>query len=297
VLFRSQGDDLSEALRKHAPRVLPKSFLGILAIGEKSGQIREALKIIDSGYEDYHRIKTKATTVLLYPGLTVFVSLMVVVFLLMRVVPTFQEIFSDLNTPLPRLTEALLSLSAQIRTNIVAIFIFVLVGLIAIISAIRLAKKSPAVNRYLLFIPFFGPALYHLNLLRFSVLLSMLLKVGTPIDEALSLCEGDAMWPVFASAVKHVRRDVSGGKALSEALKKQAVFSPTFVWFASNGEHRGNLADSLKSAGEFETAIFQDHLERLRLVEPTCAIITGVVVGLIVIAMALPIMQMPNLLL
>lgn len=132
----------------------------------------------------------------------------------------------------------------------------------------------------------------------FSGLMSMLMRAGMPVLDALALCEGDAMWPTFRKAVKETGRDVAEGKSFSEALVAQKIFPETFLWLASVGEQKGDLAGSLSQFADFEKERMRAKMQMFpRIILPILIVTMGFGIGSLIIAMWLPVLGMPSLLL
>jgi len=290
-----EGEYLADALRNHAPGLLPKSFCGILQIGEKSGQLAESLRILEKGYEDIQRIKRRAIGITMYPCMLGLVSMGIHLFLIIRVIPTFAEIYSDLNASLPAPTRILISLADILIANLSVLIPAFLLVVVAPILLLRLSQKIFLLNKLLFAAPFFGAAVYHWNVFHFCTLLSMLLRSGMPIDEALSLYGNEAGWPVFARAAKSVRQDTLNGETFSDSLKRAGIFSPTLIWFSANGEQRGDISAALASASEYETSIMEDWAMRVQMLEPVGILAASLVIGFVVVSMMIPVFGLPKI--
>jgi type IV pilus assembly protein PilC len=290
-----EGEYLADALRNHAPGLFPKSFCGILQIGEKSGQLAESLRILEKGYEDIQRIKRRAIGITMYPCMLGLVSMSILVFLIVRVIPTFAEIYSDLNASLPAPTRVLISLADILIANLQVLIPALLLVAVAPILLLRLSQKIYLLNKLLFAVPFFGTAFYHWNVFHFCTLLSMLLRSGMPIDEALSLYGNDAGWPVFEKAAKSIRQDILNGETFSDSLKRGQIFSPTLIWFSFNGEQRGDLPAALASASEYETSVMEDWGVQVQMLEPVGILAASLVIGFVIVSMMLPVLGMAKI--
>jgi len=292
-----EGQSLSEALREHAPRMFPKTFNEIIEIGEKSGTLRDVLKMLDGYYDNMRNLRRRIIGTTIYPLMVSIVGIHMFFFLLIRVVPTFAEIYADMEAHLPAPTQMLIDLSRFIRFNVLLWTSVLLCALLALCFFIFLAQRTSFFSKIFLRIPFFGPLRYHTNLFSFSTILSILLESDTPTHEALSLCEGDAVWPIFGSSIREMRALVSEGKPLSEAVAQQRLFSPTFLWFVSVGEQRGELAASMRTISEYELIRIEDMGARFQhIFEPVTVIAMSLVIGFIVVAVGSPILGTSSLL-
>ncbi len=292
-----EGQPLSEALRTHAPKMFPVSFYAALEVGEKSGALADTLKLVDRQYEDMVFLKRRITGMIFYPVFVLSLCAGVTLFLLLNVVPTFAEIFGDLGGSLPFPTRALVMFKSLFWNHALLSIFALACALISIRAFLSLARRASPFSKILFRIPFLGPIAYHSNLFRFSSLMTLLLASGLSVHEALSLCENDATWPVFKNAIGAMGRDMAEGKAFSDTLVAQEIFSPTLVWLVAVGEQRGNMTDSFKAAAEHEMAILQYASGLLpSLFRPVTVVVMGAIIGFAIVALWLPILKMPNLL-
>ncbi len=286
-----EGRSLSEALREHAPRMFPKTLNAMIEVGEKTGTLGKILKMVESYYENSEALKRNVLWITAYPIIVFLFGIGMITFILIRIVPTFREIYADMETSLPAATQMLISLSALVRAH--PLFLAIGFGCVAmaIILFIFLARRTILFSRILLWIPLVGSQQYHANQFCFSSLMSILLDSGIPVHEALPLCEGDMTLPVFRKSIERMRRLVSEGKSLSEAVSAQKLFSPMFRWLISVGEQRGDLASSLKAVSEYEIAGMQNSVVwAFSVFEPAIIIVNSVAIGFLVVAAWLPIL-------
>jgi len=291
-----EGQTLSEALRRHAPIMFPKAFYGAIEIGEKSGTLGDILKILESRYESISSTRGMIQSTMIYPFMILLVSLMTAFFLLIKVVPTFAEIFADLGASLPVSTQMLVGASRYLVSHMFVVLLLLICSIIILSAFVFLARRIDFFSRILLRLPFVGTLLHCWNQFHLSNMMSVLLGSGATTFEAMSLCEGDIMSPAFRKAMRKANQDLAEGKSLHEALAAQRLFSSTFLWLISVGEQKGNLSDSLLSFSEFETA----HIEGmrgllLRVFEPAMLLSISFGIGFLVVAMWAPILCFSSL--
>ena len=291
-----EGLPLSEALMRNAPKVFPKSFYVMIGIGERAGTLCEILKLLERWYEDAGSTRMRILTALIYPFTVLATCAGIISFLLVKVVPTFAEIFADMGGTLPAATQATLSLSHLLVSNHRLFLSLLPVSLVALLLFVKFAPRIDLLGRITLKIPLVGRLVYHRDLLRFSSLMSMLLGAGMPAPEALSLCEPETMYPPLRDAVKLATAEVWEGRALSEAISGKRVFSPTFSWLVSVGEQKGSLADSFEAIAEIEKSRIDNIVEIVRYYfEPSLLLLMSLAVGFLVVAMWLPILGISEL--
>jgi len=276
--------------------MLPMPLFGVLEIGEKSGGLARALKLVDEELVSRRARRNRAVSLLIYPIMVCFIAFGIIMFLLLKVIPTFAEIFHDLGGALPPLTQALVNLSCFIRSNALMLGLLFGGSLVGLFLFFSLARRIAVLGRILLKIPYFGTIVYHDNNRSFSKLLSVLLKMGTPVHDALSFCESDAVWACYRESIVQARQDVAEGKTLSEAIGGQKLFSPTFRWLVAVGEQTGDLVMTLESIEEYEKECIQCNASMLAtLFEPVLLLCSSFFVGFIVVSMWFPVLTIADL--
>jgi type IV pilus assembly protein PilC len=295
----AEGQTLSEALLFSAPKLFPRSFYAMIEIGEMTGTLADVLKLLEDRYEQTVSSRIKLSRVFMYPTMVLSIGTLIILFLLVKVVPTFAEIFHDLGSALPYPTQVLVDLSDSFMDYYLFFFLTFFLFMFILLIRLVLAIFKVDVN-FLSWVgrstPFLGRLMHHDNMLRFSSLMSTLLATGMSPHEALSLCESEAMHPLIIRAVKGARMEVAGGRSLSEAISAQPVFSPTLAWLISVGEQKGELAESFNAFVEIERARIRDMLEMFRrFFEPAVLLLMSCVVSYVVVAMWLPVLKISEL--
>jgi type IV pilus assembly protein PilC len=295
-----EGQTLSDALLLSAPRIFPRPFYAMMKIGEMTGTLAEILRLLEKQYDEATSSRVRIIRALIYPAMVLTVGSSIVVFLLVKVLPTFAEIFHDLGSALPLPTRILVGISGVFLDY--SLFPFVCLALLLLFLLLLKTlfwlfrvNASPLgwIWRRL---PFIGQLMHHGDLFRFSSLMSALFSTGMSAHEALSLCESGPMHQSIRNAVKTARMKVAGGSSLSEAISTQQVFSSTLAWLVSVGEQKGELADSFKAFAEMERARINEMLELFRrLFEPAILLSMSCVVSFVVVALWLPVLKISEL--
>lgn len=206
------------------------------------------------------------------------------------------EISADMGASLPLRTQALMTLSSFIRSNALTICFLLACTLFCLYAFLHLSRRIEFLGRIFIRIPYVGMLVYHEHNMLFSMLMSMLLNVGTTIHEALLLCESDAVWAFYRQSIARVRKAVSEGKNLSEAIREQKIFSPTFRWLVSVGDHNGDMISMLDAIGEYETEYVKNRILIFEnICEPALLLCISLVVGIMVVLMWLPLSSIGEL--
>jgi len=246
--------------------------------------------------EEQRAIKSKVTSSLAYPLLMVVVGGGVMLFLLTFVIPKIVTIFEDNKAALPLITIALIKTSNLLRQ-----FWWLLLGLAA--GAVFLYRRLMTQESYrlrrdrlLLRIPVVGGLQRHLILSRFAKVLGLLLASGVPVIKSLEITAEVLVNRVYRGALYAITAELAEGGNLSGALRKSVLFPPLLVHLVAVGEKGGELEEMLEKAGtaferEFDTSVSG----LMALLEPLLVLAMGLAVGLVVLAVLLPIFELNQL--
>lgn len=286
------GSDLSESLSNH-PNVFPELFVQMVRAGETGGIIGDVLDRIADHYEKQDELQGKIKSALYYPITIMVIALLVVIFLLTNVVPTFVSMFSDLGAQLPLPTRILIGTSSFMQSY------WWLLGLIfiALFFLFRNYIKTPEgklkIDRFLLKIPQIGKMLQKIYLSRFSSTLAVLLSSGVDLLAALSIVEGVVGNKLYAQALTDTRIKVREGSTLSGPLQKREEFPKLLVHMIRVGEESGAMSKMLEKVSIFYDREVDRSVEGVvSIIEPVIIVFLAVVVGFVVISIVMPMFDM-----
>lgn len=291
----SEGASLAKALSLE-PRLFSESYVAMVAAGEASGSLDTVLEKLALFLEEQRAIKSKVTASLAYPILMIVVGGGVMLFLLTFVIPKIVTIFEDNKAALPFITIALIKTSDFLRH-----FWWALLGLAA--GAVFLYHRLMTTegfrlrrDRWLLRLPVVGGLLRHLTLSRFAKVLGLLLASGVPVIKALEITAQVLVNRVYRGSLHTIAAELAEGGNLSGALRKGTLFPPLLVHMVAVGEKGGELEEMLAKAGtaferEFDTSVSG----LMALLEPLLVLAMGLAVGLVVLAVLLPIFELNQL--
>lgn len=286
------GSSLSKALEGH-PEVFSTFYRGLVAAGEASGSLDKVLTRLADYLEARSKIINEVKAALTYPVLMTVVGAVVLSFLFIFVIPRISRMFEETQSALPLITVVILAVSRAMRD-----FWFVFAALItaSVWLLKRYGRSTPVkafTDRLTLRLPWFGhlaTAFYVSNMAR---TLGSLLKDGVQLLKALDITRDALDNTVFEEVLASARKDCSEGAALSASLKKHGAVPPIAVHMISVGEKSGNLDEMLLKTADSYALEFQTGVKRsLNLLEPLLILAMGLVVGLIVLAILLPIFEL-----
>ena len=289
------GDSFSEALSKH-PKVFTRLYVCMVAAGEKGGLLAEILARLAVYLENTARLRKKVKSAMMYPTVVTVVAILITIFLLIKVVPVFGEIFDSFGAELPKPTQALIDLSDFVKKY----FLFIMVAAGGTVYGWYYFIKTPAGrlfwDKYRIRLPIFGVIAHKICLARFTRTMASLVRSGVPILEVLNIVSNTVGNMVMERAIKTAAQDIERGESISQALAKHPVFPSMIIRMITAGEQTGKLDNMLERISDFLDEEIETTLAGLTsLIEPILIVFLGVVVGGMVICMFLPIFKMPDI--
>ncbi|WP_203246783.1 type II secretion system F family protein [Sporosarcina beigongshangi] len=283
------GVSFSDAASKNQ-KVFPALFVNMIRAGEATGNLDESLERLAFYYEKQYNLKKKVQSTLAYPVVLLFLTAVVVVFLMVIIVPSFAVMFMDFGAELPIITKFVMVISDWLQQYW---WMFIGIVLIVVVSFNMLNRQNKdfnyTVNLALLKIPVFGKLLQKTAIARMTRTLSSLFSSSVPILQALTIVEKVVGNPVLSKIVLEARSSLEQGSTLSGPLEKSWLFPPLVTQMIAIGEQTGSLDYMLLKIADF----YEDDVDRTvdtlkSLIEPLMIVILAVVVGTIVLAIMLP---------
>jgi general secretion pathway protein F len=282
------GSSLSKAFDEHQ-QVFPGFYVHMVAAGEASGSLDSVLGNMADFLESDADLRSKVRTSMIYPVFMVCVGFIVLSFLFAFVIPKITRIFRDTQSALPFITVVLITLS-----DIVQHYWWLLIGALAggIYGARRLRERNRVfIDRLILKLP--GNIPQSLYFGRFARTLGFLLEGGLPMLRALELGAKSMGNTVLEENVNNAGKRVAEGARLSASLEG---FPPVLLQLIATGERSGQLVPILKKAADSYEEEFSRRVQKaLSYLEPAMILVMGLIVGLIVLAVLLPIFQLNQL--
>ena len=289
------GDSFSEALQKH-PKAFSRLYVCMVAAGEKGGLLAEILARLATYLENSARLRKKVKSAMMYPAVVSIVAVLITIFLLVKVVPVFGEIFSSFNATLPAPTLYLIKISNFVKSYL----LLVLLGGGGAVYGWFYFIKTPAGRLFWdsrrIRLPIFGAIAHKICLARFTRTLASLVRSGVPILEVLQIVSQTVGNVVMEKAIKTAATDIERGESISTALGKHAIFPSMIIRMVTAGEQTGKIDNMLERISDFLDEEIETTLSGLTaLIEPILIVFLGVVVGGMVICMFLPIFKLPEI--
>src|SRR5579884_1704002 len=289
------GDSFSEALIKH-PKVFNKLYICMVSAGEKGGLLAEILTRLATYCENTARLRRKVKSSMMYPTVVTVVAISITIFLLVKVVPVFGDIFKSFGADLAGPTQWLLAVSNFVKKYILAT-LFMMGGVVY--GWLYFIKTKPGRafwDARRIKLPIFGHIAHKICLARFTRTFASLVRSGVPILEVMNVVSNTCGNVVMENAIRTATTDIERGESISSALAKHPVFPSMIIRMLTAGEQTGKIDNMLERISDFLDEEDETILSGLTsLIEPLLIVFLGVVVGGIVICIFLPIFKMSEI--
>lgn len=287
------GNALSKCFEKH-PKIFDTVVVNLIKAGEASGKLDTFLQKIVVSLEKREKIKSQIKSALFYPGVLFSVAILVTVFMLMNVVPTFVNMYEGMGMgdDLPTPTAVIMSMSEFVRSSgglflLIFIILFV-VGFKYLISKNFGVKK--AWHQIMLKLPVFGNLINKSILAKVSLVLGNLNQAGVDLIESIDIAKSVTDNVIVIEALENIKKGVFSGETLTDLFNKEKIFPPTFSQLISVGEQTGSLDEMFGSVAIYYEEEFDVAVANLAsLIEPIMIVFMGITIGGLMLAMYAPI--------
>jgi len=290
-----QGTSFSEALRKH-PKVFDELFVNLVQAGEMGGILDTIMNRLSVYLEKRQKLIGQLRSALVYPALVVIIAGGVMGVMLGFVIPSFEGMFKDFGggkESLPKITQIVMEVSHIFIGNLP----WIVLGVAGVVFGLNYVYKTPKGKRFFhqsaLKIPIMGPVMRKIAVARFTRTLGTLLQSGVPILDALDICARTAGNVIIEEGISYVRMRISEGKNMAEPLAETKVFPDMVVQMIGVGEQTGALDQMLSKVADFyeeETDLAVAGMTSA--IEPIMMVGIGGMVGVVLMAMYLPIFSL-----
>ncbi len=287
------GSTFSEGLAQH-PKVFNDLYVNMVRAGELGGVLELVLTRLAEFQEKAQKIKNKVVAAMVYPIIVMFLAIAIMAFLLVFIVPKFEQIFKDMlgDKPLPAITLFVIGVSNAIKDHW-GLILFAIFALFVGWKLIARTKGGRAsIDRMKLRVPLFGDLQRKTAISRFSRTLGTLVTSGVPILQALNITRETAGNAVIASAITQVHDSVKEGESIVQPLEASGAFPPMVISMIDVGEETGQLPEMLLKIAE----VYDDEVDNsvaglTSMLEPIMIVFLALVVGTIVIALFMPLIS------
>ena len=285
------GTSLSKCFAKN-PDVFDKIFVNMIKAGEASGKLDIFLMKLTEILERREDIRRKIKSASFYPKILFFVAGGITVFMLLKVVPIFEEMYGGMGVPLPGLTKMIISASNFVQSK-AGVMSFVILGLAYYLFGFankRFPKFKRRIDKLSFKLPIFGNLIAQSIYARIALIMSNLVAAGVSVIETLEIVKETNDNLIVSDAIENVKRGIFSGVDLSKLFLKEPVFPAQFGQLIAVGEKTGNLEEMFTSIANYYQEEFDNAVETLSTaIEPIMIVLIGTLIGFLLLAMYMPI--------
>lgn len=288
------GSSLSSAFGKHS-KIFDQLYVNMIKVGESGGVLTSILERVAMYLEKSERLRQKVQGAMIYPAVVISMAMLITIGLLVKVVPTFSQIYASLDQKLPAMTQFLIDLSNALQHDL----IYIIAAGGALFFLFIKYRETPSghiqIDTMLLKLPIFGDLICKVSVSRFCRTFATLTQSGVPILESLEIVGKTCGNKVIELLVDEIKVSVRDGESITIPLAKSTVFPLMVTRMIAIGEKSGQLEKMLSKVAEFYDEQVDTAVEGLtKLIEPLIIGFLGIVVGFIVVALFLPILNMTS---
>lgn len=284
----SRGGSFSHALAQH-PQVFSALYLRLIQVGEGIGSLPLVLRQLELHLENEREMVSRVRRALAYPAFVAVLAVMLVFILVTFVLPSIRALMREWGGTLPLPTRVLVAVSGFMRGHGGLVMAALALGVVGGTWYIRSPRGRARWDRFLLWVPQVRRAIISSQVARFCRTLSLLLKAGVPLTEALDLLVQTTENAPFREVLMGVRADVVQGKLLSQALASRPLLPPLASQLVSIGEHTGQLEANLDTlVSNYDEEAGRATIRLVGMLEPALILVVGGVVAFIAVSILSP---------
>ena len=286
------GKSLSECMKEY-PGVFDKLYVSLVEAGEGGGELPEILLRLAKYIEQQEILRKKIISQLYYPMMTLTFAVLVMGFILAYGIPVVMDVYKGFSTELPFLTRMILAFGGFMQNSWIWVILGLVLAGIIIWKILQTDEGAYAFDKFKLEVRIFGPLVKKLSISRFARTLGTLYGAGVPILHAMDLTAGSIGNRVMEKHLRDSLQNLSEGDSITQALNRSKIFTPMAISMMAAGEETGSLDVMLKELAEFYETQVEIALRALTsLLEPAIMIVVGLFIAVIILALALPFMQL-----
>jgi type IV pilus assembly protein PilC len=288
------GNPLHQALERF-PKIFPSIYIHMVEAGEAGGQLETVLERLADYFEREFMLRKKIVSALAYPVVIAVVAVIAVILVMILIMPVFVEIFMEAGIELPGPTKVLIAVSNFLGAYWYLLLLFVAAAAVGFSFYRKNPRGRMAIDRLLYRMKIIGPVVQKTVIARFTRLLATLLDSGILITTSLEIVERAVANSVIASSVAEARLNLTKGSGLAGPLARTGVYPAMVTQMIAVGEETGELTTMLNEIADFYEKEAGYAVEGLTaLIEPAVIVLMGLVIGLIVVSVVMPMMQLSS---
>jgi len=283
------GANFSEALARQG-NVFPKLLINMLKTSELTGNLTESLDDMAAYYKTADSNRKQVISALTYPSVVLVISIAVLTFLLIFIIPKFQSIFDQLGSNLPGITLFLINMSTFLQNNVIKIVLAIFAGIIIIVMLYRHVKKFRyCVQWVAMHIPVIKDVLIDNEVVMFTKTFSSLIRHDVFITDSIEMLGKITNNEIYKDIIREAVTNLSAGAGLSPAFENKWAFPRVAYEMLVTGEKTGRLGVMMENVANYYEEEQKNLIQRLKsLIEPVMIIVLAFIVGVILLAIFIP---------
>lgn len=285
-----KGKYLSESLEK-LPNIYPRFMIGMIKIGEQSGNMEKVLFNLYEYYWNEHNVCTKIRSLLIYPIIVLFTTVMITLGIITKIIPLFVNNLVSNNIQVTDEVKKIIEINKFISSKEAKVLIVFFSMLLIIFKSKGYDKKIFSTIKF--FIPGLKSFYKEIYEMRFAKNLSLLISSGVPILNALDIIQNSSENPYYEEKISALSINIKGGMNLSKALEQSKLFKKFFISMIVVGEESGNIDQMLNNVAEIYEENLKSNINKVSsLIEPVTTIVLSIIITFIIIKVVFPIIQL-----
>jgi len=291
-----EGKPLSELFNKY-PDVFSKLYISMVEAGEASGKLPDILLRLATYIENAENLKKKVQGAFYYPVIVLVLSLFITAFIFIFGIPRIKSIYDQLGGELPVFTKVFIDLSTFISQNLFFVVPLVFLLVIVLTYICKTEQFKYFMDDFKLKNKLFGPIFKRLAIARFARTLSALYTSGVPLLQSMEIVSASMGNVIMEKAVRSSIKRLAEGETLADPLRDTNIFTQMAISMMSAGEEAGTLGTMLDKLADFYETQVEISIRALTdLIEPLIMVFIGIIIGLLILVLALPFMQLSTVL-
>ncbi|MGL4972796.1 MAG: type II secretion system F family protein [Culicoidibacterales bacterium] len=287
-----KGESLSQAMRSET-KVFPPLLVSMIEVGETTGNLDAVMLRMANQYVKDNKINKKIQSTMIYPAILGTVAIVVVLFLLTYILPTFLTIFTDNGVAIPWTTQLLIAISDFLIANGFVLALLTLMTVIGLKIFSRTTLGAPLFAKLQLSLPVLKTLNQKIIVARFTRTMSVLTASGIPMMQALELVATVIKNKIISEKISDIREQVAKGEGFGEAIRTSQAFPSMLTSMVKIGEETGSIDEILEKTADF----YEEELEHqiqvtVALVEPILILVMAAIIGFIIVAIMTPMFEM-----
>ncbi len=288
------GSTFADALARH-PKIFDTLFVNLVAAGEMGGILDTILNRLATYMEKSMKLRQRVKSAMKYPVTVLIVAIVITLFLLVKVIPSFAGMFKSMGKELPALTATMIMISNAVIDKFPLVLGGIIGFFVIFMALIRKGRGQLIWHTVLLKAPIFGPLLRKTAVAKFTRTLGTLISSGVPILDGLEIVAKTSGNRVVENAIMYTRERISEGKSIAGPLMETNIFPSMVVQMVGVGESTGAMDVMLTKIADF----YEDEVDTAvdaitSLIEPLIMVIIGGIIGVVLMSMYLPIFSMAD---